>query len=103
MKKNTFKTVIKREDTLVIKEVEGYFTWLGNIRFFIYKDLLYNKWYVIDLDTGMALEDGYSMSDAKKNTFESLARFNEFKETEKYKQYRFMYQKLLKDDKEKRV
>lgn len=103
MKKNSFKTVIKRDDTLILKEVEGYFTWLGNIRFFIYKDQLYNKWYVIDLDTGMAIEDGYSMSDAKRNTFETLERFKEFKKKEKYKECRFIYQKLLKEYKEKRV
>lgn len=103
MKKNTFKTIIKKENTLIVKEVEGYFTWLGNIRFFIYKDQLYNRWYVVDLDTGMAVEDGYSMSDAKKNTFESLERFKEFKKTEKYKEHRFMYQHLLKEYKEKMV
>lgn len=103
MKKNSFKVVVNIEDKLVLKKVEGYFTWLGSIRFFLYKDQLYKKVYVIDLDTGMAVEDGYSMSDAKKNTFESLERFKEFKKKEKYKECKFIYQKLLKEYKEKRV
>lgn len=96
MTKKPFKVLIRKEDDKYLKEVKGYFTWLNNLRVFIYNDILYREWYVIDLDTGLAISTGYTMIEAKKSAISRMDYFKEFKETEKYKNYRFEYQKLLK-------
>ena len=101
MKKKTFKVMIRQDDQSKIREVKGYFTWLNDLRVFIYNDIKYHEWYVIDLVTGLAIATGFTMAESKKNAINRLGYFKEFQEKEKYKNYRFEYQKLLKEFLEK--
>ena len=96
MKKKTFKVMIKQDGESKIREVKGYFTWLNDLRVFVYNDVLYREWYVIDLETGLAIATGFTMAESKKRAINRLEYFKEFQEKEKYKNYRFEYQKLLK-------
>lgn len=96
MKKKTFKVMIKQDGESKIREVKGYFTWLNDLRVFVYNDVLYREWYVIDLETGLAIATGFTMADSKNRAINRLGYFKEFQKKEKYKNYRFEYQKLLK-------
>ena len=42
MKKKTHKVLIRGEDKPYLKDVNGYFTWLNDIRVFIYYDSNWN-------------------------------------------------------------
>lgn len=101
MNKKSLKVVIETENDKRLKEVKGYYTWLNDLKVFIYKDVLKREWYVIDLDTGLSITMGFTMVQAKDNAINKLDNFKKFKETEKYKIYRFEYQYLLQKEREK--
>lgn len=101
MKKKPFKVIIRGEDKPSLREVKGYFTWINDIRVFIYYDSSWREWYVIDLDTGFSFANGLSLAKAKSDGYDKLEKFKRHKETEKYKEYRFLYQRLLKEEKNK--
>ena len=98
MIKKTFKVVIRKENEKSLREVKGYFTWLNDLRVFIYYDFTYRLWYVIDLDTGLSISCGHSMAEAKKSTIERLELFKNIKKDKKYNTYKFQYQKMLKEE-----
>lgn len=98
MIRKPFKVVIRKENDPELREVKGYFTWLNDLRVFIYYDFSYRLWYVIDLDTGLSIASGRSMTEAKKATIERLDLFKNIKKDKKYKTYKFQYQKMLKEE-----
>ncbi len=102
MTKKSFKVMLHTSEGEILKEVKGYFTLIKNVRVFIYKDLtITGRWYVIDLDTGVSVTSGYTMAEAKIKAINCEVSINELKETEEYKKYRFKYQALLKQYKER--
>lgn len=103
MNKKSLKVVIEIENDKCLKEVKGYYTWLNDLKVFIYKDVLKREWYIIDLDTGLSITMGFTMVQAKDNAINKLDNFKKFKETEKYKICRFEYQYLLKKEREKEI
>lgn len=102
MTKKSFKVMLHTPEGEILKEVKGYFTLIKNVRVFIYKDLtITGRWYVIDLDTGVSIASGYTMTEAKIRAINGYFTINELKESEEYKRYRFKYQALLKQFKER--
>lgn len=99
MQKKPFKVVQHEKDKPILKEVKGYFTWINDIRVFIYFETHWREWYVIDLDTGFSFADGRSLYAAKEDGFNKLSKFKKQKTTEDYKKCRFLYQKLLSEEK----
>lgn len=97
MKKKTHKVLIRGEDKPYLKDVNGYFTWLNDIRVFIYYDSNWRDWYVIDLDTGQSFAQGKSMATAKIDALNNMEKLKNYKATEKYRYKRFLYQELLKE------
>lgn len=100
MVKKTHKVIVRGDIAPELREVKGYFTWLNDLRVFIYFDYKYRKWYVIDLDTGQAFADGISMTKAKEEAYNLMNKFIDYKKSDNYKQKRFLYQKLLKEENE---
>lgn len=98
MQKKPFKVIVRGENNPSLREVNGYFTWINDIRVFIYFDSTWREWYVIDLDTGLSFANGLSLVQAKSNGFDKLEKFKRYKETENYKKNIFLYQRLLKEE-----
>lgn len=98
MTKKSFKVMLHTPESEILEEVKGYFTLIKNVRVFIYRDLtITGRWYVIDLDTGVSIASGYTMTEAKIKVINSERTINELKESEEYKKYRFKYHVLLKN------
>lgn len=98
MTKKSFKVMLHTLEGKILEEVKGYFTLIKNVRVFIYRDLtITGRWYVIDLDTGVSIASGYTMTEAKIKVINSERTINELKESEEYKKYRFKYHVLLKN------
>ena len=81
MQKKPFKVVQHEKDKPILKEVKGYFTWINDIRVFIYFETHWREWYVIDLDTGFSFADGKSLYAAKEDGFNKLNKFKKQKTT----------------------
>ena len=96
MKKKIYKVMIRSEEKTYLKDVNGYFTWLNDVRVFIYYDSNWRNWYVIDIDTGQSFAQGKSMAIAKIDALNNMEKFKNYKATEKYRYKRFLYQDLLR-------
>ena len=101
MIKKKFKVILSKQDGFMLDEPLGYFTWLNDLRVFIYNSSSWRRWYVIDLNTGLSFASGESMASAKLDAFNKMKQFEKYKETDAYKAHRFMYQKLLREEKER--
>lgn len=97
MSRTSFKVLRCEKDSPEIKEVKGYFTWLDELRVFMYYDYKYREWYVIDLDTGMAFAKGESMYRAKVDAIDKKDLLETYRHTDKYLHKKSLYKKMLKE------
>lgn len=102
MRRKIFK-VMTRYDTGIglefatLTEVLGYFKTLSNEPVFVYFNDKDNLWYVIDLDSGLAVCNGETMKLAEESFTVSwkLDYYHKYKDTKSYKNAIKKYKELL--------
>lgn len=98
MKKREFSIVIQKDEERKLRKVKGYFTYLNDTRVFIYHDIIYRSWYVIDIETGFAFASGITMSEAKVNGIDKMQSFKKYQERSDYNSLRIKYRSMIKEE-----
>lgn len=98
MKKVKYNTLITvRDDKRFIneseiQEVEGYFIFINDHRFFSYQSD--TRWYIVDPETGISFVSASSLSDAKEEMKLKIKKYEEFVQTDEYKKMLSNYESL---------
>lgn len=91
-----YKTLIKEEDKIYLKEVKGYSWNLEEFKIFIHR--LRGIWYAVDKNTGLSIAKGYTMCHAKEETYRKLNKFKEKTKTKEYNDCKIRYNEMLKKE-----
>lgn len=95
MRKAKYKTIINNNGTPELKEVNGYYTSIKDEKVFIYKSFEYRRWYVIDVNTGLSIADGYTMRESKFKATTIIETFKLFKASKKYLKAKSRYSNMV--------
>lgn len=98
MNKRKFKITINQDQVLSLKEELGYFVKIEDTRVFIYRDYIYRKWYVTDLQTGAYFAYGDTFREAKEHAKMMLPKLKEKSKTKEYNDYKRKREELMKDE-----
>lgn len=99
MKKVKYNTLIAVRDSkgfieeLKLEEVEGYFIFVNDHRFFSYQSDT-KRWYIIDPETGISFVSANSLSAAKEEMRLKIKKYEEFTCTDEYKKMLADYEML---------
>ena len=81
----------------VCKEVEGYFIFVDDYRFFAYQSET-KRWYIVDPATGISFVSADLLSTAKEETKLKIKIYEDIIKTEEYKRMVLDYQKIVNSD-----
>lgn len=103
MKKTKYKTLIIVRvsngfiEELKLEEVEGYFIFVDDHRFFAYQSET-KRWYVVDPEVGISFVSANSLSDAKEEMRLKIKNYEEFICTGEYRKMQADYENLNNSD-----
>lgn len=103
MKKTKYKTLITVRvsngfiEELKLEEVEGYFIFVDDHRFFAYQSET-KRWYVVDPEVGISFVSANSLSDAKEEMRLKIKNYEEFICTDEYRKMQADYENLNNSD-----
>ena len=103
MKKVKYNTLITVRDKngfigeTKIQEVEGYFIFINDYRFFAYQTET-KRWHIVDPETGISFVSSDSLSSAKEEMELKIKKYKEFVQTDEYKQMLSNYENLNNAD-----
>lgn len=103
MKKTKYKTLIAVRDNngfieeLKLQEVEGYFVFINDYRFFAYQTET-KRWHMVDPETGISFVSSNSLSNAKEEMELKVKKYKEFVQTDEYKKMLSNYENLNNAD-----
>lgn len=103
MKKVKYNTLIVVRDNRgfieesKIQEVEGYFIFIKDYRFFAYQTET-KRWHMVDPETGISFVSANSLSDAKEEMKLKIKKYKEFVQTDEYKKMVSNYENLNNAD-----
>lgn len=96
VKYNTLITVRDEKDFIEgtkIQEVEGYFIFIKDYRFFAYQTET-KRWHIVDPETGISFVSSDSLSDAKEEMQLKIRQYELFVGTDEYKKMVSNYENL---------
>lgn len=103
MKKVKYNTLIAVRDSkgfieeLNLQEVEGYFVFINDYRFFSYQSDT-KRWHIIDPKVGISFVSADSLSDAKEEMKLKIRQYELFVCTDEYKKMLADYENLNNSD-----
>lgn len=103
MQKTKYKTLIAVRDNnglieeLKLQEVEGYFVFINDYRFFSYQTET-KRWHIVDPETGISFVSADSLSDAKEEMKLKIRQYELFICTDEYKKKLADYENLNNAD-----
>ena len=103
MKKVKYNTLIAVRDSkgfieeLKLQEVEGYFVFINDYRFFLYQSDT-KRWHIIDPKVGISFVSADSLSDVKEEMKLKIRQYELFVCTDEYKKMLADYENLNNSD-----